>query len=116
MTIDDDFGPDLIHTVTWREFLSDDEYGQPTYGAPQVFQSRTDFTRVNFTNARGQSVEARGEAWFAPLSVPFSVDMTITERLARSEYTIHTGEVVQVLDVAVIDDDRLPYATRLIFG
>lgn len=106
MTILDDFGAELVHDLTWEKFASRDQYGAPTYLAPQVLKARTDFTRRNRINARGQLFESTGESYFyAP-----------TARI-EDRFMIHTGDVVQNIDVSVIDDVAgAPYATRLIFG
>lgn len=106
MTILDDFGAELVHDLTWEPYVSEDEYGAPTYGAAQVLKARTDFTRRNRINARGQLFESTGESYFAP------VGARIEDR-----FTIHTGDVVQNIDVSGVDDDLgVPYCTRLIFG
>jgi hypothetical protein len=106
MTILDDFGAELVHDLTRRPFVSEDDYGNVIYGAPIVLKARTDFARRNYINARGQLAESRGESWFyAP-----GAD-------SRDEFKIHTNEVVQNLDVAPVDDEvGMLYATRLIFG
>lgn len=106
MTIVDEFGDELVHDLTWEPFVSADPYGNPTYGAAQVLKARTDFTRRNRINARGQLFESTGESYF------YAPTARISDR-----FTIHTGDVVQNLDVSTTDYfDGTPYFTRLIFG
>ena len=106
VTITDDFGDMLNHDLTWEQRTGADDYGKPTFAAPQVLKARTDFVRKNRVSAQGTLFESSGESWFAP------VGAAIEDR-----FTLHTGEVVQNLDVSPIDDDlAVPYATRLIFG
>ena len=111
MTIVDDFGAELVHDVAWEKLTGQDDYGQPTYQAPQVLKGRTDFTRKNRLNAQGQLFESAGESWLPP--VPARVE----DRFRIFHTFFPAGEVVQNLDVSPIDDEfGVPYATRLIFG
>ena len=102
----------MVHDLAWEKFIGEDDYGQPTYQAPQALKARTDFTRKNRLNAQGQLFESAGESWMPP--VPARVEDRFT--ILHAFFT-PAGEVVQNLDVSPIDDEHgVPYATRLIFG
>ena len=106
MTIVDEFGPELVHDLTWEKFLSEDDFGTPTYAAPVLLKARTDIRGIRYESARGHNLEARGESYFPPVGAT-----------SRDRFTIHTGDIVQVISIWTIDDDKgVPHTTELIFG
>ena len=66
MTILDDFGAELVHTITWEPFVSEDEYGNPTYGA-RAARPRPGHPQFPSMRVPAGTRSRRGASYFAPV-------------------------------------------------
>lgn len=92
--------------VTASPYLGANSYGQPSYGPAVTYQARVTYRNRRITNAAGEEVVARGEAWLA----------TIDPITPKSKVQLDNGSFPLILSVDQVADETGPLFTKLYFA
>ena len=92
--------------VVVQRLLGHDSYSRPTYASPANYDARVTYKQRRITNAQGEEVVSRGEAWLA----------TIDPITARDLITLPDGSNPLILEADLVSDEVGPLYTKFYFA
>lgn len=100
-----DFLDCMAATITREPFLSQDKFGERTFGAGVAIQARVQEREERVTIPSGEEVLARGRVYLGALT-----GATTADRI-----TLPDGTTPEILAVRKVDDEDGPHHEVLIF-
>lgn len=100
-----DFADCMPTDISIASFVSQDKYGERTFGAPAITKARLQYREERIAIASGEEVVARGRVYLAALTGVQPEDMV----------TLPDGETPEILSVRRVNDEAGPHHEVIFF-
>jgi hypothetical protein len=97
----------MIDTITIEPFLSEDQYGKPTYGAPYTAQCRVEKAKHLIREKESRELTQYATVYMA--------DPTLVNTMSQKDQMAFADGSIQVITAFMVDqDDTGPYSFRIL--